>query len=233
MVMLSESYSPVPDKTGAKIKICGIRRLQDIDYVNCYKPDYIGYIFADTKRKVSDREAARLTAALDTSIVPVGVFVNDRIEHIVSLCNENIIQCIQLHGDESPSYISRLREQTRKPVIKAVRVRSTEQLIQYQDFPCDYLLLDTYVKNAYGGTGQCFDRTMIPKNYRPFFLAGGLGPANMLQAMEECHPYCIDLSSSVETDGYKDFEKIKRVMDIMNQWKNRSVHELKERKNHD
>ena len=74
---------------------------------------------------------------------------------------------------------------------------------------------------------------MIPKNYRPFFLAGGLGPANMLQAMEECHPYCIDLSSSVETDGYKDFEKIKRVMDIMNQWKNRSVHELKERKNHD
>lgn len=229
MVTLSGTYSPVSDQTGTKIKICGIRRLQDIDYVNCCKPDYIGYIFADTRRKVSDREAARLTAALDTSIVPVGVFVNDSIEHIVSLCNENIIQCIQLHGDESPSYISRLREQTCRPVIKAVRVRSARQLMQYQDFPCDYLLLDTYVKDSYGGTGQCFDRTMIPKNYRPFFLAGGLGPANMLQAIDECDPYCIDLSSSVETDGYKDFEKIRRVMDIMNQRKNGTVHEVKER----
>lgn len=229
MVMLSESKSPVSDQTGPKIKICGIRRLQDIDHVNCYRPDYIGYVFADSVRKVSDREAEKLTAALDTSIVPVGVFVNDRIEHIVSLCNENIIQCIQLHGDETPSYINRLRKLTCRPVIKAVRVQSTRQLIQYQDFPCDYLLLDTYVKNSYGGTGQCFDRTMIPKNYRPFFLAGGLGPANLQQAMDECHPYCLDLSSSVETDGYKDPEKIKRVMDKMNQWKNGTVHELKER----
>lgn len=229
MVMLSDTNSPIFDKSGIKIKICGIRRLQDIDYVNCYKPDYIGYIFADSRRKVSDSEAAEMTAALDASIVPVGVFVNDSIEHIASLCNKNIIQCIQLHGDEDSSYISRLRKQTDKPIIKAVRVQNTGQLIQYQVFPCDYLLLDTYVKDAYGGTGQCFDRTMIPKNYRPFFLAGGLGPDNMIQAMNECHPYCIDLSSAVETDGYKDSEKIKEVMNIMNQWKNGEADEWKER----
>lgn len=217
MVLFPDMNQLTPKERNVKIKICGLRRMQDIDYVNHYKPDYIGYVFADTRRKVSDSEAAKMTAALDSAIIPTGVFVNESIEHIVSLCNENTIQCIQLHGDEDPSYIDRLCSQTDKPVIKAVRVQSTAQLIQYQDFPCDYLLLDTYVKDTYGGTGISFDRTLIPKKYRPFFLAGGLNPDNIIQAVNECRPYCIDLSSAVETDGYKDPEKIKTVMDIINQ----------------
>ncbi len=220
MVKLSDMNLPTPTNYRTKIKICGLRRIQDVDYVNYYKPDYIGYVFANTKRKVSDSEAAQMTVALDSSIIPVGVFVNDDIEHIASLCNNNTIKCIQLHGDEDVSYIKKLRTLTDTCIIKAVRVQSTAQLIDFQDFPCDYLLLDTYVKDSYGGTGKCFDRTMIPQNYRPFFLAGGLSPDNMAQAVHECHPYCVDLSSAVETEGWKDADKIKNVMDIINQLNN-------------
>lgn len=208
--------APTTNEPKVKIKLCGMRRMQDIEYANRYKPNYIGYVFANSKRQVTDTMAKQLTKALDSNIIPIGVFVNDTIEHIAALCEQNIISAIQLHGDEDIPYINRLQKLTDKPIIKAVRVQDTSQLMNYKNFPSNYLLLDTYIKNTYGGSGQCFDWSLIPDNFRNFFLAGGLNLKNITKAVKECQPYCIDLSSAIETDGYKDEAKIKAVMNVIN-----------------
>lgn len=200
----------------AKIKICGLRRQEDIEYVNEYTPDYIGFVFANTKRKVEDEKARELKKMLKPDIKAVGVFVNDDINHVAWLANEDIIDIIQLHGDEDNEYIRLLRTLTDKKIIKAVRVRDAECIQEAKKIEADYYLFDTFVKeNIYGGTGKTFDRKLIDKNMNNYFLAGGLGADNLKDAIRECEPYAVDLSSSVETDGFKDKEKIKEVIDIV------------------
>lgn len=199
-----------------KIKICGLKRPEDIAYVNEYMPDFIGFVFANTKRKVSDEMARKLKSMLNAKIKAVGVFVNEDIRHVAWLANENIIDMIQLHGEEDNSYIQSLRRLTDKEIIKAVRVKDGESLKKAKELQADYFLFDTFVsKNVYGGTGKSFDRTLIDKNWKNYFLAGGLGAENLKTAIVECHPYAVDLSSSVETDGVKDKEKIKEVIEIV------------------
>lgn len=199
----------------SKIKICGLRSTSDIKYVNNFKPDYIGFIFAESKRKVTKEKAIELKSDLDTRIKTVGVFVNEPMENIVSLCNEKIIDLVQLHGDEDEAYIIKLRKQISNPIIKAIRVQTMEQVLKAEALPVDYLLLDTYNKNEYGGSGIAFNWELIPHLEKPYFLAGGLNKDNIQQAISTCLPYALDISSGVETDGIKDELKIKEVIHIV------------------
>ena len=146
----------------------------------------------------------------------MGVFVNEPVSFVAGLVQKGIIDLVQLHGDEDEAYIRFLKQEAPCPVIKAVRVQSREQISRAQRLPCDYLLLDAYSKNAYGGTGDSFRWDMIPKALsKPFFLAGGINESNIKQAAQEARPYCIDVSSGAETDGVKDKEKIKRIINIV------------------
>ncbi|BCJ94630.1 N-(5'-phosphoribosyl)anthranilate isomerase [Anaerocolumna cellulosilytica] len=198
-----------------KIKICGLKTLKDIQAVNKYMPDYIGFVFAESKRKIDLATARLLRKNLSSDIRSVGVFVNAPIAFIQELYKENIIDMIQLHGDEDLTYIHELNETLNAPVIKAIRVQSQKQLLSVKNFPSAYLLLDTYHKNQYGGSGISFNRSLIPKDYRAFFLAGGLNAENIKEAISDCRPYCIDISSGVETEGAKDEEKIREVIKIV------------------
>ena len=195
----------------SKIKICGLSRPEDIAAVNQAKPDYAGFVFAKSRRQVAECNAKRLRRLMDPAIPAVGVFVNEALDRVVALAAAGVVQWIQLHGDEGGDYIARLREQTACPIIKAVRVQSETQILAVQALPCDYLLLDTYGPAQYGGMGTAFDWTMIPPLEKPFFLAGGLNMGNIDRALVQ-GAYCLDVSSGVETEGYKDPEKIGQIV---------------------
>lgn len=198
-----------------KIKICGLTREEDILAVNESKPDYVGFLFVENKsRTVTKERAEKLKSMLDTDIKAVGVFLNDDIDFVVSLAKEGIIDLIQLHGDENEEYIRQIRQRTSVPIIKAVRAKDTETILYADRLDVDYLLIDTYNKNSYGGTGETFDWSMIPKLRKPYFLAGGLNPENLTKALN-VGAYCLDLSSGAETDGLKDKEKIKKIVKIV------------------
>jgi phosphoribosylanthranilate isomerase len=191
-----------------KIKICGLSRPMDIEFVNLAMPDYIGFVFAKSKRQVSEEKAWELKSALDPAIKAVGVFVNEEIDKIARLCRENIIDLVQLHGDEDMEYMKELKKQIHLPVIKAARVRSVEDIVQADRLNSDYLLLDAYREGQYGGCGEAFDWKMIEKVGKPYFLAGGIHTDNVVSALTQVRPYAVDVSSGVETDGVKDKKKI-------------------------
>jgi phosphoribosylanthranilate isomerase len=197
-----------------KIKICGLTRLQDIDIVNECLPDYIGFVFAPGRRQVTYDRAAAMKARLDCRIKAVGVFVNAGFGKIARLCRDEVIDLVQLHGDEDERYIAGLKERVAVPIIKAVRVQDPAQVLAAEALPCDYLLLDTYHKDAYGGTGAAFDYSLIPPLQKPFFLAGGLNAENILVAAMK-NPFCLDVSSGVETDGVKDAVKVRELVRIV------------------
>lgn len=197
-----------------KIKICGLRRLEDIEIVNKYKPDYIGFVFADSKRKVTHDLADKMKKKLDSSIESVGVFVDADIEEILKLYDDGIIDIVQLHGSESEEYIKNLKQKSnyQLKIINAIEMSGEKDLLEYDDSLADYLLLDSGK-----GSGKTFDWRLIRKDLKKeFFLAGGLNANNITLAVEEFNPYAIDLSSSLETDGYKDEMKIKEVMEAIN-----------------
>lgn len=198
-----------------KIKICGLKRIEDIEAVNEYQPDYIGFLFAEgRKRTITAEQAEMLKSALNSDIKAVGVFLNNDIHFVIDLAKRGIIDLIQLHGDEDEDYINTIRANTDTPIIRAVRVKSTEDILSADRLPVDYLLFDTYDKNAYGGTGKVFDWNVIPKTVKPYFLAGGLDTENIAQALHT-GAYCLDVSSGAETDGLKDRNKISELIKIV------------------
>lgn len=187
-----------------KIKICGLTREQDIQAVNQWMPDYIGFVFAEKSRRyISKQQAERLKKKLSSDIQAVGVFVNEPKEKIARFFMENTIDIAQLHGQETEEEISWIKEQTGKPVIKAISVSGETDVQYWQNSCADYLLFD----NGIGGTGLTFDWNLIKKNKKPYFLAGGIGLHNITEAMKQ-GAYAIDLSGGVETDGQKDAKKI-------------------------
>jgi phosphoribosylanthranilate isomerase len=198
------------------VKICGLKREQDILAVNAVLPDFIGFVFAKSPRRVDFDTAKALKAMLDKRIKAVGVFVNEEAAAVATLSNSGVINAVQLHGDEDEEYIKRLKALTEKPVIKAVRVRGVKDIARAQTYPCDYLLFDAYSKDARGGTGERFDREALGslEVIKPYFLAGGVGLENIKDALK-LKPYCIDISSGAETGGLKDFEKIKRLVEMV------------------
>jgi phosphoribosylanthranilate isomerase len=214
-----------------KVKICGLFREQDIEYVNEALPDYAGFVFAPSKRQVSGELARELRSNLAGGIVPVGVFVNAPIEEIATLYRDGVISIAQLHGDEDESYISTLKEVCDIPIIKTLKFTTenaeiTERKVEYDNFASanqrfdapsafynsfiDYLLLDSG-----SGTGKTFDWNLLKtlKLEKPWFLAGGINLDNIEQAMA-FNPYAVDISSGAETSspsepgGFKDREKI-------------------------
>jgi len=189
-----------------KIKICGLRRPEDIAYVNEAKPDFAGFIIdvPKSRRNVPREKVRELTALLSPEILPVGVFVNAPMETILSLVTDGTLKAVQLHGQESQSYLEELKKQVAVPLIRAFSIRSPEDLTEAEKSPADFVLLD----NGAGGTGETFDWSLLSSFDRPFFLAGGLRLENITEAVSRFHPYALDLSSGAETDGYKDKEKI-------------------------
>lgn len=192
----------------SKIKICGLSRPQDIDAVNLVQPDYIGFVFAKSRRQVSPETAKILKNSLNPVIKAVGVFVNEKMETIVNLCNSHVIDIIQLHGDEDEDYINTLKAQAPYPIIKAIRVKDLNDVKKSVGIPCDYLLFDTYQDKQFGGSGKVFNWSYLTDIKRPYFLAGGIYSGNVQEAIKQCNPFCIDISSGVETNGYKDTKKI-------------------------
>lgn len=211
-----------------KLKICGMRRSEDIGMANRYKPDYIGFVFADSPRKVSYGQAKELSSLLSDDIVPVGVFVNEHMKLIVDLFKDGIIEMAQLHGDEDEKYIRNLKdksiEETGKqiPVINAIEIKEgadyDDELLKWRDSASDYFILDSGK-----GSGKTFDWSLIDKDSEFFknsiFLAGGLNSENLALAIGEFNPFAVDLSSSVETDGFKDEKKIKEIIEIMENYR--------------
>lgn len=193
------------------IKICGLRRMEDIEAVNIYKPDMIGFVFAENRtRQISVEDASRFRKALSKDIKAVGVFVNQDTEYIAKLLNTGIIDMAQLHGQESEADVRKIKELTGKTVIKAVSVASKEDVALWQESEADYLLFD----NGAGGTGKTFDWSLIEDNRKPFFLAGGINESNVREALL-CGADVIDISGGVETDGFKDAAKIHDIIEII------------------
>ena len=188
-----------------EIKICGLTREADIDYVNEARPDYIGFIlnFPKSRRNLSPEQAAALKSRLSPEIRAVGVFVDRPAEEVIRAAETVGLDVIQLHGHEDDAYIAALRERTNLPVWKAFRVRSAADLAAAERNSADEILLD----NGYG-TGEAFDWSLAGGFNRPFLLAGGLTSENIPQAIRTLHPKLVDISSGVETDGAKDRNKI-------------------------
>lgn len=176
-----------------KIKICGVTRACDIEFINLAQPDYVGFVFAESRLKISSQTASDFKRMLLPEVKTVGVFVDGDTDFINNLLADGIIDIAQLHGRESDDDISRING----TVIKAVRIG--ERINR----PCEYLLFDS----EKGASGKTFDWSLLPQTDKPFFLAGGINACNIGDAMKY-NPYCIDVSSGVETDGYKDKKKI-------------------------
>lgn len=189
-----------------KIKICGLFRPCDIEYVNEAQPDWCGFIinFPKSRRNRTPDQVRELRRGLDSSVTPVGVFVDQPLEEVAALLNDGTISIAQLHGREDDAYIAALRALAPgKEIWKAIQVRSPADLEEAARFPADQILLDSGQ-----GTGRTFDWGLLRNFPRPYLLAGGLTPENLREAVRALHPAGVDLSSGVETNGVKDFTKI-------------------------
>ena len=197
-----------------KIKMCGLRRPDDIMYANEYLPDYIGFVFAESRRKVSGEEAKNLGAQLDPFIKKVGVFVNEPVRSLITISKQAGLDIIQLHGDEGEEYIKEVKHETGKELWKAVRVRMVKDIQEAQRLPADKLLLDSFSEESYGGTGKVMDFAVLDQAdiRKPYFIAGGLTVENLPEILKKAEPYGIDISSGIETEGVKDREKMLKVI---------------------
>ena len=192
-----------------RIKLCGLTRPEDIEAANALMPEYTGFVFAKKSRRYVDPDgAAALRAMLAPGIRAVGVFVREPPEKVAELLDQGIIDIAQLHGGEDEEYIKALRGLTDKPLIKAFRVDGYADLEKARQSSADYVLLD----NGAGGTGTAFDWALLKGFDRPYFLAGGLGPGNVRQAIMALVPFAVDVSSGIETNGAKDYMKMTAFM---------------------
>lgn len=202
-----------------KIKLCGLKRIEDIEAVNEAKPDYIGFIFAKKSRRyVSTETAERLKQHLNSDIEAVGVFVNEDIDKVIEQAKKQVIDVIQLHGEEDVAYVKDLKKAVDVLIIKAISMTkpdARQQINMWEISDVDYLLLDS----GNGGTGEQFSYKLLQEIgnlKKPYFLAGGLNPENLenaVQQQQNNQPYALDLSSGIETNGIKDLDKIKKAVE--------------------
>ena len=183
-----------------RIKLCGLSRPADIKIVNSLCPEYIGFVFYEkSSRYVTPEKAVELKNLLSDRIKAVGVFVDEPLEKVVDLLDKGIIDIAQLHGNEDDEYIKRLRELSKKPVIKAFRIQSKDDTKKAEGSLADLILLDSGQ-----GSGEAFDWELLRDIKRDYFLAGGLDPYNVKDALRILHPYAVDVSSGIEKDHIKD-----------------------------
>ena len=214
-----------------KVKMCGISKVETIPAVVEAKPDYMGLVFAPSKRQVTVDQAKTLVEELhkqytkrynngaeqsnNDEIKTVGVFVNETLDNLVSIATEANLDVVQLHGDEDEAFIQSLKERTNVEVWKAVQIRSAADAEAWINSSADMLLFDAYHKDERGGTGEVFDWSCLDEFERPFMLAGGIDSTNVARAIRTVRPYGIDISSGIETEGVKDDEKIKAFTNIV------------------
>lgn len=214
-----------------KVKMCGISKVEIIPAVVEAKPDYMGLVFAPSKRQVTVDQAKTLVEELhkqyatrynsgaeqstNDEIKTVGVFVNETLDNLITIAKEVNLDAVQLHGDEDEAFIKALKEKTDVEVWKAVQIRSAADAEAWIDSSADMLLFDAYHKDERGGTGEVFDWSCLDEFERPFMLAGGIDSTNVARAIRTVRPYGIDISSGIETDGVKDDEKIKAFANIV------------------
>ena len=207
-----------------KVKMCGISKVETIPAVVEAKPDYMGLVFAPSKRQVTVDQAKTLVEELhkqytkrynngaeqsnNDEIKTVGVFVNETLDNLVSIATEANLDVVQLHGDEDEAFIQSLKERTNVEVWKAIQIRTAADTEKWIDSSADMLLFDAYHKDERGGTGEVFDWSSLDAFERPFMLAGGIDSTNVARAIRTVRPYGIDISSGIETNGVKDDEKI-------------------------
>ena len=214
-----------------KVKMCGISKVETIPAIVDAKPDYMGLVFAPSKRQVTVDQAKILVEELnrgyakkygsDTehdkndTIKTVGVFVNETIDNLVTIANEANLDAVQLHGDEDETFIQSLKERTNVEVWKAIQIRTAADTEKWIDSSAEMLLFDAYHKDERGGTGEVFDWSSLDAFERPFMLAGGIDSTNVARAIRTVRPYGIDISSGIETNGVKDDEKITAFIKIV------------------
>lgn len=214
-----------------KVKMCGISKVETIPAVVEAKPDYMGLVFAPSKRQVTVDQAKTLVEELhkqytkrynngaeqsnNDEIKTVGVFVNETLDNLVSIATEANLDVVQLHGDEDEAFIQSIKERSNVEIWKAVQIRSAADAEAWIDSSADMLLFDAYHKDERGGTGEVFDWSCLDEFERPFMLAGGIDSTNVARAIRTVRPYGIDISSGIETDGVKDDEKIKAFTNIV------------------
>ena len=214
-----------------KVKMCGISKIETIPAVIEANPDYMGLVFAPSKRQVTVDQAKTLVEELhkqytkrynngaeqsnNDEIKTVGVFVNETLDNLVSIATETNLDAVQLHGDEDEAFIQSLKGRTNVEIWKAVQIRSAADAEAWIDSSADMLLFDAYHKDERGGTGEVFDWSCLYVFERPFMLAGGIDSTNVARAIRTVRPYGIDISSGIETDGVKDDEKIKAFTNIV------------------
>ena len=252
VALMGETFMRSPDKVEKlaylygptyytpKVKMCGISKVETIPAIVDAKPDYMGLVFAPSKRQVtveqakilveelykqnvvgnnSEAEQTEPVTSLDTAssetIKTVGVFVNETVENLLKIAEEVKLDVIQLHGDEDESFIQILKEQSNVEVWKAVQVRRAADAEKWIDSSADMLLFDAYHKDERGGTGEVFDWSSLDEFERPFMLAGGIDSTNVARAIRTVRPYGLDISSGIETEGVKDDEKMKAFTNIV------------------
>lgn len=218
-----------------KVKMCGISKIETIPAVIEANPDYMGLVFAPSKRQVTVDQAKTLVEELHKQYVnrynrdaeqysndvvqefikTVGIFVNETLDNLVTIATEVNLDAVQLHGDEDEAFIQSLKERTNVEVWKAVQIRSAADAEAWIDSSADMLLFDAYHKDERGGTGEVFDWSCLDEFERPFMLAGGIDSTNVARAIRTVRPYGIDISSGIETEGVKDNEKIKAFTNIV------------------
>ena len=187
-----------------RIKLCGLSRPCDIEAANALRPEYVGFVFAPkSKRYVSPGNAVELKRMLAPGIRAVGVFVNEQPDHIAALLHQGVIDLAQLHGGEDEAYVAHLRQRSAQPIIRAFRIGTAEGIERAEHSMADYVLLDSG-----GGSGTPFDWNLIQNIKKPYFLAGGLSPETVSGAVARLHPFAVDVSSGIETDGVKDSGKM-------------------------
>lgn len=187
-----------------RIKLCGLSRLCDIETANKLKPDYIGFVFApQSRRYITPEQAAEMKRLLDPGICAVGVFTDETPEGAAELLNRGVIDMAQLHGSEDEAYIRKLRKLTDRPMIRAFQIKNGKDAAEAEQSQADYILLDSGA-----GTGAAFNWDLIKNIKRSYFLAGGLDAENVPYGIKALHPFAVDVSSGIETDGKKDCGKM-------------------------
>lgn len=198
-----------------KVKICGITNLDDAIYAAECGADALGFIFyPKSPRFIEITKAKEIISKLPPFITTVGVFVNESIEDIVNTIHECNINMVQLHGDETPNYCSKLPVKT----IKAIRVKGEDSLKKMTEYKTSTFLLDAYSEDSYGGSGKVFNWNLAikAKGYGRIILSGGLTPDNVREAIEKVKPYGVDVSSGVEErEGKKDRKMVKEFIRII------------------
>ena len=233
---LSESNPVTEQNYQPKVKFCGITQLDTVSALLDTQPDYVGFVFAPSKRQVTVEQAQSIVRSLQDSLTttsgdrsspPVGVFVNETIPTIVEIAKEVPLSAVQLHGDETIDYIETLRNQLQEQdlesvqIWKAIQVQSKEDVLPWEHAPIDGLVVDAYSKEERGGTGKTMDWSLLEDVEVPYYLAGGIGLHNVARAIRRLQPFGLDMSSSLETNGQKDAKKMKAMAQIIKTVTNR------------